>query len=202
MPRFGGAVPIDTLSPRAYTYETEYASGRLLKTRMSSDAVEVGVGKVVEGTVTGITHFGAFVALPNGKTGLVHISEVADAYVKDIKDYLHDNDVVKVRVLSMDDNGKIGLSIRQAQEPRPDAPPREVRPPREPNPHREGGMPSHREGGNHRRGAPGQFARGGGSGVQPTFEDKLQRFMRDSEDRLQDLKRSTESKRGGRGAGR
>jgi S1 RNA binding domain protein len=153
---------------------------------MSADVVEVG--KVVEGTVTGITHFGAFIALSNGKTGLVHISEVADAYVKDIKDYLHENDVVKVKVLSMDDSGKIGLSIRQAAEGRPDAPPREVRPPREAG----GG----REGGGHRRG--NQFARGG----QPTFEDKLQRFMRDSEDRLQDLKRSTESKRGGRGAGR
>ncbi len=145
---------------------------------------------VVEGTVTGITHFGAFVALPNGKTGLVHISEVADAYVKDIKDYLHENDVVKVRVLSMDENGKIGLSIRQAAEPRPDAPVREARPPREP-------------GGGHRE--PRGGGRGGNQfnrGVQPTFEDKLQRFMRDSEDRLQDLKRSTESKRGGRGAGR
>ncbi|MCL5066124.1 MAG: S1 RNA-binding domain-containing protein [Firmicutes bacterium] len=160
---------------------------------MSSDVIEVG--QVVEGTVTGITHFGAFIALPNGKTGLVHISEVADAYVKDIKDYLHDNDVVKVRILSMDENGKTGLSIRQAVEPRPDAPPREVRPPREPREPRE--PSNHREPRGHGR-AGNQFARG----VQPTFEDKLQRFMRDSEDRLQDLKRSTESKRGGRGAGR
>lgn len=157
---------------------------------MSSETVEVEVGKVVEGTVTGITHFGAFVALPNGKTGLVHISEVADAYVKDIKDYLHDNDVVKVRVLSMEEGGKIGLSIRQAVEPRPDAPVREPRPPRDPS--------AHREPRGHGRGGNNQFARG----VQPTFEDKIQRFMRDSEDRLQDLKRSTESKRGGRGAGR
>ncbi len=154
---------------------------------MSADTVEVG--KVVEGTITGITHFGAFVALSNGKTGLVHISEVADAYVKDIKDYLHESDVVKVRVLSMDDRGKIGLSIRQAQEPRP-AVAKESRPPREANSHRDN------QGGGHRRG--NQFARGG----QATFEDKLQRFMRDSEDRLQDLKRSTESKRGGRGASR
>lgn len=160
---------------------------------MSSDTVEVAVGKVVEGTITGITHFGAFVALPNGKTGLVHISEVADAYVKDIKDYLHDNDVVKVRVLSMEEGGKIGLSIRQAAEPRPDAPVREPRPPRDPSAHREPREPR-----GHGRGGNNQFARGG----QPTFEDKIQRFMRDSEDRLQDLKRSTESKRGGRGAGR
>lgn len=150
---------------------------------MSAEVVEVG--SVVDGTVTGITHFGAFVALSNGKTGLVHISEVADAYVKDIKDYLHENDVVKVKVLSMDQNGKIGLSIRQAQ---PGSAESEQRPPRE-----------RREAGGRRGGRGGnQFSRGG----QPTFEDKLQRFMRDSEDRLQDLKRSTESKRGGRGAGR
>ncbi|MBX5467056.1 MAG: S1 RNA-binding domain-containing protein [Firmicutes bacterium] len=128
----------------------------------------VEVGQVVEGTVTGITHFGAFIALPNGKTGLVHISEVADAYVRDIKDYVKENDHVKVKVLSMDANGKIALSIRQA----------------EPKPHREG-----REGHRDRR-------------SQVSFEDKLQRFMRQSEDRLQDLKRNTESKRGGRGASR
>ncbi len=155
---------------------------------MSADTVEVG--KVVEGTITGITHFGAFVALSNGKTGLVHISEVADAYVKDIKDYLHESDVVKVKVLSMDDRGKIGLSIRQAQESRPTVA-RESRPPREVTSRRDNDGGGHRRGGN-------QFSRGG----QVSFEDKLQRFMRDSEDRLQDLKRSTESKRGGRGASR
>lgn len=134
----------------------------------------VEVGQIIEGTVTGVTHFGAFVALPNGKTGLVHISEVADAYVRDIKEFVKESDHVKVKVLSMDANGKVALSIRQAQSnsTRESAPPRE-----------------------RRSGPPNR-------GPQPTFEDKLQRFMRDSEDRLQDLKRSTESKRGGRGAGR
>ncbi|MDA8194390.1 MAG: S1 RNA-binding domain-containing protein [Thermaerobacter sp.] len=132
---------------------------------------EVAVGKIVDGTVSGITHFGAFVVLPNGKTGLVHISEVADAYVKDIKDFVKENDPVKVKVLTMDERGKIALSIRQAQ----------------PKPPREAGGGHHRE----RRGA----SSGGGS-----FEDKMQRFMRDSEDRLGDLRRNTESKRGGRGA--
>lgn len=132
-------------------------------------SADLEIGKVVEGTVSGITHFGAFVVLPNGKTGLVHISEVADAYVKDIKEYLKENDHVKVKVLSMDDNGKIALSIRQAQ-------PRSSR------------EPVHRD--RDRR------------ATQVSFEEKMQRFMRDSEDRLQDLKRNTESKRGGRGASR
>src|SRR5690606_32153291 len=70
------------------------------------------VGSIVEGKVTGITNFGAFVELSEGKTGLVHISEVADAYVHDIKDFIKENDVIKVKIINMQD-GKIGLSIRQ-----------------------------------------------------------------------------------------
>ncbi len=139
---------------------------------------ELEVGEIVEGTVSGIAPFGAFIVLPTGKTGLVHISEVADAYVKDIKDYLKESDKVKVKVLSMDPNGKIALSIRQAQ-PKPAH--REA--PRDTG-HRE------RERGDRRSAAV----------PQATFEDKMQRFMKDSEDRLQDLRRNTESKRGGRGA--
>ena len=70
------------------------------------------VGHIVEGKVTGITNFGAFVELGDGKTGLVHISEVADAYVEDIRDFLKEQEVVKVKVINIRD-GKIGLSIRQ-----------------------------------------------------------------------------------------
>lgn len=72
------------------------------------------VGQIVEGKVTGITNFGAFIELPNGQTGLVHISEVADEYVKDVNHFLKQNDLVKVKVLNLD-KGKIGLSIKQAQ---------------------------------------------------------------------------------------
>ncbi|PSR28821.1 S1 RNA binding domain protein [Sulfobacillus thermosulfidooxidans DSM 9293] len=135
---------------------------------------ELEVGQIVEGTVSGIAPFGAFVVLPTGKTGLVHISEVADAYVKDIKDYLKESDKVTVKVLSMDPSGKIALSIRQAQ----------------PKAQRE--TPSPRDSGHRERRASSQIS----------FEDKMQRFMKDSEDRLQDLRRNTESKRGGRGASR
>jgi S1 RNA binding domain protein len=91
---------------------------------------------------------------------LVHISEVADAYVKDIKDFVKEKDRVLVRVLS-DANGKIGLSIRQAV----------------------------------RRGPRDRRSHG-------SFEDKLARFMKESDERLTDLKRNTESKRGGRGTKR
>ncbi len=124
------------------------------------------VGSVVEGVVTGITNFGAFVELPSGQTGLVHISEVADAYVKDINEFLKKTDKVKVKILSVDPGGKkIGLSIRQAV-----------------------------EGSGPRRSMAGRGRRPVGG-----FEDKLKRFMKESEERLGDLKRNTEGKRGGRG---
>ncbi len=73
------------------------------------------VGEVVEGTVTGITNFGAFVQLAKGKTGLVHISEISDDYVEKVSDYLKKNEKVKVKVLSVNKEGKISLSIRQAK---------------------------------------------------------------------------------------
>lgn len=143
--------------------------------------MSIEVGSIVEGTVTGITNFGAFVELPGGKVGLVHISEVADVYVRDVKDFLKERDVIKVKILSVDGNGKIGLSIKQLQPPapRPVAPPRPVT--------RSGPM-------------------GGGRGpikqAPNTFEDRLTRFLKDSDERLTELKRSTDSKRGGRGSRR
>ena len=129
--------------------------------------MSIDVGNIVEGKVTGITNFGAFVELSNGKTGLVHISEVADAYVKDIKDFLNENDVVKVKVINMSE-GKIGLSIKQVN---PTKPARE------------------------RRGGPRRKA------ASPVdFEERLSRFMKDSDERQTALKKSQDSKRGGRGA--
>ncbi|WIV13050.1 S1 RNA-binding domain-containing protein [Proteiniborus sp. MB09-C3] len=73
------------------------------------------VGNVVEGTVTGITNFGAFIQLPEGKTGLVHISEISHDYVNNVSDYLKKDQAVKVKILSISDEGKISLSIRQAE---------------------------------------------------------------------------------------
>lgn len=137
------------------------------------------VGHIVEGKVTGITNFGAFVELGDGKTGLVHISEVADAYVEDIRDFLKENEVVKVKVINVRD-GKIGLSIRQVNSSG------ESRPPR----------PS---GG----GGRGRPPRGGGRGRPPrSFEDKLSRFMKDSDAHQQSLRKSLDGKRGGRGTRR
>lgn len=131
--------------------------------------MSIEVGSKLSGKVTGITNFGAFVLLPGGVTGLVHISEISHSYVKDIHEYLKVNDEVTVKVINVDKDGKIGLSIRQTVE--------------NPNP------PAARPRSQH---APHQ---------RQSFEDKLSRFMKDSEDRLQALRRS-ESKRGGRGGRR
>ena len=73
------------------------------------------VGQIVEGKISGITGFGAFVDFPGGETGLVHISEVARDYGKDINEHLSVGQEVKVKVLSMDEKGKISLSIKKAQ---------------------------------------------------------------------------------------
>lgn len=75
----------------------------------------VSVGEIVEGTVTGITNFGAFIQLPEGKSGLVHISEISHDYVEKVADYLKKDQKVKVKVLSVSKEGKISLSIRQAK---------------------------------------------------------------------------------------
>ncbi|MFJ7936820.1 S1 domain-containing RNA-binding protein [Sporosarcina sp. NPDC096371] len=141
--------------------------------------MSIEVGSKLQGKITGITNFGAFVELPNGSTGLVHISEVADNYVKDINEHLKVGDMVEVKVMNVGTDGKIGLSIRKAKpesEQRPERPQRPQRP-------RQGGRPSPVD-------------------RPENFETKMAKFMKDSEERLSTLKRATESKRGGRGARR
>ncbi|MCG7337454.1 S1 domain-containing RNA-binding protein [Sporosarcina sp. ACRSM] len=140
--------------------------------------MSIEVGSKLEGKVTGITNFGAFVELPNGSTGLVHISEVADNYVKDINDHLKVGDMIEVKVMNVGTDGKIGLSIRKAK-PESERPERPQRPQR---PRHGGGRPSNDR--------------------PENFEQKMAKFMKDSEERLSTLKRATESKRGGRGARR
>ena len=79
--------------------------------------MELAVGAIVEGKVTGITKFGAFVSIPGGKTGMVHISEIAHAYVSDINEYLSVGQEVKVKVIAIDPAGKINLAIKKTTEP-------------------------------------------------------------------------------------
>ncbi|EXX85045.1 RNA-binding protein S1 [Paenibacillus darwinianus] len=172
----------------------------------------IEVGAKLEGKVTGITHFGAFVDLSGGVTGLVHISEIADNYVKDVKDHLKIDDVVKVKVINVDKDGKIGLSIKQAiDRPEGYVPPQRERPAgggggdRFPRQGGGGGGSFPRQGG----GGGDRFPRGGGgrggfkaNPGKPSFEDKMSRFLKDSEERISSLKKNTEGKRGGRGAKR
>ncbi|NWL90211.1 MULTISPECIES: S1 domain-containing RNA-binding protein [unclassified Paenibacillus] len=154
----------------------------------------IEVGTKLEGKVTGITHFGAFVDLSGGVTGLVHISEIADNYVKDVNDHLKIGDMVTVKVINVDKDGKIGLSIKQAV----DKPVESTRPPRAPRSDRpSGGRDGDRPSGGFNR------DRGGRSfSNKSTFEDKMSRFLKDSEERISSLKKNTEGKRGGRGAKR
>ncbi|WHY86409.1 S1 domain-containing RNA-binding protein [Neobacillus novalis] len=142
--------------------------------------MSIEVGSKLQGKVTGITNFGAFVELPEGSTGLVHISEVADNYVKDINDHLKVGDQVEVKVINVEKDGKIGLSIKKAKD-RPEAPQRS---------HSNSQRP--RQGRSNDRNNP----------RPENFESKMAKFLKDSEDRLSSLKRNTESKRGGRGARR
>ena len=72
------------------------------------------VGSIIEGKVTGITKFGAFVELDDGAVGMVHISEISQSYVNDISEHLKENQIVKVKVLNVGDDGKISLSIKRA----------------------------------------------------------------------------------------
>ncbi len=130
--------------------------------------MSVEVGQIIEGFVTGITNFGAFVELGEGKTGMVHISEIADAYVKDIHEYLKLRDKIKVKVLSIDEKGKISLSVRQAKEVKKSSRPVDV-----------------------------DWSQDQRVQVNGSFEDALSKFMKESEERMLDIKRNRESKRGG-----
>ncbi len=128
------------------------------------------VGAVLEGRVTGITAFGAFVALPEGKSGLIHISEVANTYVNDIHEFLSVGQTVRVRVLSISPEGKISLSAKRAADPAP-AP---ANAPRQSAP-----RPAEREA---EVRAPQVYVPT--KSGDPNFEDKLKRFMQVSDSKM------------------
>ncbi len=148
----------------------------------------LAVGEILEGKITGITKFGAFVALPEGKSGMVHISEVANSFVNDIKDFVKIDDAVRVKIINIDDQGRINLSIKRAQEqPRTEQaqPKAEFRPRPERRAPQRGFAPQQRE----------KQPRDPGS---MTFEDKLKMFMADSESRMADIRHNTDRKNGAR----
>jgi len=147
------------------------------------------VGSVLEGKVTGITKFGAFVSLPEGKSGLVHISEIAYTYVNDVKDYLKEGQEVKVKVIGIDDNGRINLSIKKTQDP----------PPRSGS-----GSGAPRQGGRPAGGRPVGFTGVRKQAEPTTFEDRLKQFMASSDSKLSEhhMNERKGSRRGNGSGGR
>ena len=171
--------------------------------------MQLEVGEILEGKVTGILKFGAFVDLGNGKSGMVHISEVANTYVNDIKDHVTEGQTVKVKIISIADDGKISLSIKKAQ-------PQESRPQKQqfskpraadiPNKDKDADTPKPRA---HtakkpvRKEQPSiedlEYAYEPKSTVTDAgFEDMLSKFKMSSEDRMSGLKNMDVRKRGRR----
>lgn len=117
------------------------------------------LGSILDGTVVNITKFGAFIEV-EGKTGLVHISEVADSYVKDIREHLKEQDKVKVKVIAVDDSGRLSLSIKQAMINKKSSRPAEV-----------------------------DWSKEKNKPTASNFEDAISKFLKDSEERFLDIKK-------------
>ena len=142
--------------------------------------MELSVGQIVEGKITGITNFGVFVDLGESKTGMVHISEVAQTFVSEIREHVKENDVVKMKVLAISDDGKISLSIKRAME--------ETKPARRP---RNTSQPK----------PDSSFVWATQKTEPASFEEMMSRFKQTSEEKFSDLKRknpdANRTKRGG-----
>ncbi len=178
--------------------------------------MELDVGSIVEGKVTGITKFGAFVSLPEGKSGLVHISEIAYSYVNEVSDHLTEGQEVKVKIIGIDQSNRINLSIKKAE-----APPQRPAPAQNAGGQRQGGYTPRPQGqGNYtpRPQGQGNYAprpQGQGNytprpqqsqGYAPRpaapkepadFEDRLKQFMQTSDNKLSEI-RYMEKKGGNR----
>ena len=125
--------------------------------------MDLSIGKIVEGKVIRITSFGAFVELDKGVCGLIHISEIADTFVQDINDFLRVADIVKVKILTRDQAGKIGLSLKQAQSTAKSVPPPIIE-------------------------KAEQI-------INESFEDKLSKFMKDSNEKQSAMKKHLDNKK-------
>lgn len=166
--------------------------------------MQLEVGKIYEGKVTGITKFGAFVEIDKETTGMVHISEVANTFVNEIKDHIQEGQTVKVKVLTVGDDKKISLSIKKAQEA----------PPRPPRPFNNNRRDENANSGSQERGnfngnrRPFENRRPNEKKSAPStpesaFEDMLNKFKQNSEEKMCDIKKNIDGKRksGGRRGG-
>ena len=139
--------------------------------------MQLEVGKIYDGKVKGIAQYGAFIEIDGAGTGMVHISEIANSFVKDVNDYLKEGQEVKVKVLNINDDGKIALSIKKANENAEEQLRPAKRPESRPNVWEPKKKPPVTELG---------------------FEDMLTRFKQNSEEKICALKRNTERKTGSR----
>jgi S1 RNA binding domain protein len=145
--------------------------------------MQIEVGSIVEGKITGITKYGAFVALPEGKTGMIHISEVSAEFVREIRDFLTENQQVRVKIINIDESGKIALSLKRAraeEEAKKTAPP-----------------------------APASVSASWSTAQKKRpattgdpFEDMMSRFKVESDEKISDLRKSMDSKRASPGFSR
>ncbi len=156
--------------------------------------MQIEVGSILEGRVTGITKFGAFVDLGEGKSGMVHISEISNTYVENVSDFLSEGDQVKVKVIGINENGKISLSIKKLTEnPENTAKKPYTKGPRE----RRGGdsrperKPSPRPAAKSRN-SPGDFV-WQKSETPTSFEDMMSKFKQTSDEKISSLKRGSEN---------
>ena len=153
--------------------------------------MEFTVGNIYEGKVTGITGFGAFVQLAPGKSGMVHISEIANTYVDDIKKHIKEGDTVKVKLIAIDQNGRINLSIKKALP----VPEKSQAAPKPRN------ASSAKPAGNQApagTAAPVMEAATIEKSADSLFEDKLRMFMQRSESKMSDLRMQKDKRSGGR----
>lgn len=147
--------------------------------------MQLETGKIYEGKVKGITKYGAFVEIAEGVTGMVHISEISNSFVNEIRDHLTENQVVKVKVLGTNEAGKISLSIKKAS----DNPP--------PKRNQKDGQ-QRREGGNFNRRQNVWEPKKQSAPTELGFEDMMNKFKQSSEEKMSDLKRNTDRKNGSR----
>ena len=150
--------------------------------------MQIEVGMVLNVKVTGITSFGAFVELPEGKSGLIHISEIASAFVEDVNQHLKKGQVVSAKVIGVD-NGKISLSIKQLESGENQAKPEKK--PKDRTKKRTSSLHSNQPP------EEFEFVSNKNRTDDLSFDDMLQKFKKDSDEKFQDLKRNTDNKRSG-----
>ena len=146
--------------------------------------MELAAGSIYEGKVTGITKFGAFVSFEGGKSGLVHISEVANTFVSDVSKHVSVGQMIKVKVLSIGEDGKINLSIKRVEEAKPIQPPNSA--------------PKAEEAGHfappvlHQKYNMAPIPAANDNSGDINFEDRLKKFMQESDSRIADSRRYTD----------